>query len=104
MAMKSPDDLRTREKAAALRKTLFFSAASEADLRPILMRAREVRLKKGEVLFTAGQASRGMYVVLQGRTCASRLGPDGREQIIHEDGAGATFAEVTVFSERACQS
>lgn len=97
--MNSQDDVRTKERTAALRKTAIFGAAPEADLPALLTRARQIRLKKGEVLFTAGQASRGMYVVVEGRTCASRLAADGREQVIHEDRAGATFAEVTVFDD-----
>jgi CRP/FNR family transcriptional regulator len=49
------------------------------------------------VLFIAGEEARGLYVVVEGVVRAFRESPDGREQIIHVERAGATVAEVPVF-------
>lgn len=78
------------------RSRLFRTIALE-DLEPLLKGSRRVEIAAGEMLFSAGQSSGGLYLVLSGKTRAVRHGADGREQIIHEDGPGSTFPEVAVF-------
>lgn len=45
-----------------------------------------------------GEPARGLYVVVEGAIRAFRESSD-REQVIHIDRAGATFAEVPVFDD-----
>lgn len=89
-----------RELSLALKHTELFAPAPRAELELLASRARVVCLGVGETLFSAGDPARGLYMVLSGRTKAIRHSPDGREQVIHEDGPGSTFPEVAVFDER----
>src|SRR5690606_7607897 len=70
-----------------------------ADLTALALRTTERHLKRGEILFLTGEPARGLYVVVEGSIRAYRVAADGREQTIHVERAGATFAEVPVFDE-----
>ena len=87
----------TKELTRALLQTSLFGAVSAQDLEPLIEQSRLVECEAGEILFSAGDPSRGLYLVLSGRTRAYRHGPDAREQVIHEDPPGSTFPEVAVF-------
>jgi CRP/FNR family transcriptional regulator len=87
------------EKVAALRRTALFGELAEPELRALAERAVQQRLGRGETLFVAGEEARGLYVVVEGAVRASRVGLDGREQVIHVEHAGATLAEVPVFDD-----
>lgn len=86
-------------KIAALQGTEFFRNMSPEALRGLAERAEVRRLEAGEFLFSAGEPSRGLFVVVEGWTRAFRHGADGREQVIHEDGPGSTFPEVALFDD-----
>ena len=47
----------------------------------------------------AGEEARGLYVVVSGAVRAFRADPDGREQVIHTERAGAILADVPVFDD-----
>lgn len=89
----------TTDKIAALRRTLLFGSLADEELRALASRAVERRLAREEVLFIAGEEASGLYVVVSGAVRAFRAGPDGREQVIHTEGAGATLAELPVFDD-----
>ena len=89
----------TSDKVAALRKTLLFGSLADEDLRALAALTVERRLAREEVLFIAGEEARGLYVVVSGRVRAFLATADGREQVIHTEGAGATLAEVPVFDD-----
>jgi CRP/FNR family transcriptional regulator len=59
----------------------------------------EVRLEKGQILFTEGEPAEAMYVVRSGQVKIFKLSPDGREQVLRIMGAGQCFNEVPVFDE-----
>jgi CRP/FNR family transcriptional regulator len=88
------------DKVVALRRTALFGELADAELRALAERAVEHRLARGEILFLAGEEARGLYVVASGAVRAFRESPDGREQVIHVERAGATIAEVPVFDDR----
>ncbi len=90
---------RDERRIRTLSETELFGRLSPAELAPLLERCREVRFEPGDLVFSAGEPSRGLFVVMSGRTRAFRHGSDGREQIIHEDGPSATFPEVAVFDD-----
>lgn len=83
----------------ALKRTALFGDLNAADLAALALRTVERRLKRGELLFLAGDPAGGLYVVVEGSIRAYRVGADGREQTIHVERAGATLAEVPVFDE-----
>lgn len=86
-----------QEKLSALAETDLFGQVSEAALRELATNARERRLSRGEVLFSAGDEAQGLFVVVSGTLRAFRQTREGREQTIHVEGAGTTLAEVPVF-------
>jgi CRP-like cAMP-binding protein len=81
----------------ALQQTALFGNLEMPDLQALSSRAVERTLKKGEILFLAGDAADGLYVVVKGAIRAYRVGADGREQVIHVERSGSTLAEVPVF-------
>ncbi len=88
------------DKIAALRATALFGELNETDLHALAERAVERRLASGEILFVAGNEARGLFVIVTGAVRAFREGLDGREQVIHVERAGATFAELPVFDDQ----
>ncbi|HEU4387163.1 MAG TPA: Crp/Fnr family transcriptional regulator [Blastocatellia bacterium] len=89
----------TTDKVAALRRTQIFGELGEAQLEALAERAVERKLGRGEVLFVAGEAARGLFVVVDGAVRAFRESVEGREQVIHVERAGSTIAELPVFDE-----
>src|SRR3954468_10727028 len=87
------------DKIAAIRRTVLFGSLADDELRALAARAVERRLAREEVLFIAGEEARGLYVVVSGAVRAFRSGPDGREQVIHTERAGAILADVPVFDD-----
>jgi CRP/FNR family transcriptional regulator len=87
------------DKIAALRRTALFGELDDATLRALAGRAIEQRLARDEILFVAGDAARGLYVIVEGALRAFRESVEGREQVIHVERAGATIAEIPVFDE-----
>lgn len=90
----------TTDKVSALRRTLLFAELDEPGLLSLAGRSIERRLKRGEILFMAGDDAAGLFVVAEGALRAYREGVDGREQIIHVERAGATIAELPVFDDK----
>src|SRR5215510_9395556 len=87
------------DKIAALKSAALFQELDEETFRSVAMRAMPRSFRKGEVLFVAGEKARGLFVIVSGSVRAFRESPDGREQIIHVERAGATIAEVPVFDD-----
>jgi CRP/FNR family transcriptional regulator len=92
------------DKIEALRRTPLFGGLDTPELQALAERSIEQKLGKGEILFLAGDAVRGLYVIVEGAVRAFRVGVDGREQIIHVEIAGATVGEVPVFDDGAYPS
>lgn len=88
-----------QERIDALRGTQLFGNASAEALKLLAGHAKERRLQQGEILFVGGDIARGLYVAVSGSLRAFRESEEGREQTIHVEHAGATFAEVPVFDD-----
>jgi len=87
----------TLDKITALKRSAMFNSLGEADLRVLADRAIEIRLGRDEILFMEGDEARGLYCIVDGSVRAFRESLEGREQVIHVETAGSTFAEVPVF-------
>ena len=87
------------EKIEALRRTMLFGALDEETLEQLARRAIPRTLGRNEIIIVEGESVDGLYVVVEGNIRAYRTGPDGRDQVIHVEGAGGTFAEVPVFDD-----
>ena len=94
----------TDQHLSTLKSTALFSELGENELRALADRAVEQRLSRGEILFSAGDEARGLYVIVEGALRAFRESIDGREQVIHVERAGATIAEVPMFDDGAYPS
>lgn len=88
-----------QERVDVLRGTQLFGNAPADALKPLAECAVEHRLHAGEILFLSGDPARGLYVAVSGAMRAFRESDEGREQTIHVERAGATFAEVPVFDD-----
>ena len=80
-----------------LRSCRLFSDLDAAELRGIQAIAIHREYRKGQRIFTEGEASRGFCVLVAGTVKIYRLGPDGRERVIHVVAAGDAFAEAAMF-------
>lgn len=87
------------DKIDTLSKTALFSNLQLTELTELAEHAVEHSLAQGEMLFLAGEESKGLYVIVRGALRAFRESLDGREQVIHVEHAGATIAEVPVFDD-----
>lgn len=85
------------EAMDALRRVLFLRDADEQVLRPLLARARPVRVARGEVLFLRGEPCHGLYVVLEGAIRLYNSAANGREQVIGVERTGAVIGELPLF-------
>jgi CRP/FNR family transcriptional regulator len=92
------------DKLSALRRTMLFGELGEPELKALAERAVEQKLGRNETLFIAGDSARGLYVIVEGSVRAYRVGPDGREQVIHVEQAGAVIGDLPVFDEGAYPS
>ena len=54
--------------------------------------------RKGERLFSEGDAGTGFYMVVTGRVKIFKVSVEGKEQILHLFGPGESFGEVSVFT------
>ena len=92
---RAPVDLRAADKVSCLRCCLrelcaphpgAFSAADKAFLRS-LVKEQNIRLRRGQVLFRAGDPFRNLYAVHTGSFKSVLIGADGRERV-----SGFSFA------------
>jgi CRP-like cAMP-binding protein len=90
--------MKTKQIAALQCTTLFGSLTTEA-LTEIALRAVELHLQKGEMLFLSGEPAKGLFVVVNGKIRAFQQNEDGREQVMYVDAAGSVLGDVPVFDD-----
>lgn len=83
--------------AALLRALPIFAELDDAVLARLAQRCVPRTVGEGHVLFTTGEPCRGLYVVASGRVRIYRTSPEGREQVLHVEGAGRPVAELPLF-------
>lgn len=89
-------------KIAALRQTRLFGSLDNEALSWLAARSQEQHLTAGKMLFLAGEQATGLFVVVGGTIRAFQQNADGREQVMHIDGAGATLGDVPLFDDGPC--
>ncbi len=87
----------SRDITTLLRGIPIFAELDEASLGRLAARCVDRTLPAGSLLFSTGEESRGLYVVVEGRVRIYRVSPDGREQVLHIEGPGRTVAELPLF-------
>jgi CRP/FNR family transcriptional regulator len=82
-----------------LKSCKLFSDLDRRDLEAVRQVAFSREYRKGQVIFNEDEPSRGFFLVVAGAVKIFRLGPDGRERVIHVVEAGESFAEAAMFME-----
>lgn len=86
------------DRMAALWECALFSELDEQGMRALASRVSFRTYDKGEILFHTGETADGMHLVVDGLIKVYRLGPDGREQVIHLFSSGEPVGEVAMFA------
>jgi CRP-like cAMP-binding protein len=61
---------------------------------------RELRVKRGDILFQKGDPTRGFYIVVYGQVKLLFITPNGDEKVIEIMGPGQSFGEALMFMEK----
>jgi CRP-like cAMP-binding protein len=80
-----------------LRRISLFAELGDESLRQLARRCVVRSVAAGHVLFTTGEACRGLYMIESGAVRIYRTDPAGREQVLHVEGSGRTVAELPLF-------
>ena len=83
--------------AGTLKATQLFAALDDPEIVSLSHRTTTRRFTSGELLFSEGEACKGLYVVVSGRIRIFKTAPNGREQILAIEGPGTSIAELPVF-------
>ena len=75
-----------------------FNGLPDDQLGAIRQIAVEKHYNKGQTIFTEGDETTGLFVVVDGRIKIYKVSSEGKEQILHIFETGQSFGEVTVFS------
>jgi len=82
-----------------LRSCRLFSDLNERELQAMQQIAVRKDYRKGQIVFGEGSPSRGFCLVVTGAVKIYRVGPDGRERILHVVETGDSFAEAALFMD-----
>jgi CRP/FNR family transcriptional regulator, cyclic AMP receptor protein len=83
-----------------LRRAPLFETLDDEATNELRAGATEVRLARGERLFSEGDPGDRLYVVIEGKIKLTRASPDGRENLISVVGPGEMFGELSLFDPR----
>ena len=75
-----------------------FNGLPDDQLGAIRQIAVEKHYNKGQTIFSEGDETTGLFVVVDGRVKIYKVSSEGKEQILHIFEAGQSFGEVTVFA------
>jgi CRP-like cAMP-binding protein len=88
---------RTQDWVEWLRRIQYLAALPDNHLMKLAAAASLRHVDAGGFIFTEGEAPSGIFLLVSGRAKVVRTSRNGREQVLHEDGPGATLGEVPVF-------
>lgn len=86
-------------KLSALRGVVAFEGLSRGHLETLARLAVRRAYAAGAEIFSEGESSGGLHVVRSGRVRVYKLGPEGKEQILHIWGPGEPFGEAAAFED-----
>jgi CRP/FNR family transcriptional regulator len=86
-----------RSPGEAFASIPYLRALPPADQSRLAMVCRSLEVPRGSRLFEEGGEPAGIFLIRSGRIKLVRSSAGGREQVLHEEGAGSTLAEVPVF-------
>ena len=77
-----------------------FNDLSPDELRDVAAGSTLRRMTRGENVFRAGDPCNEFYVIVTGQVKLFMLAPDGREKVVELMGAGQSFGEAIMFTDR----
>lgn len=86
-----------REKISYLKSAGIFSSLKENELEVVAEYSRYNSYRKGEILFSQGDAAEGVYVIREGRVVISRRDDGGSERDIAQFIPGESFGELDML-------
>ncbi len=92
----------TESAADALKRIAYLRGLSPEASTALAKLCQIRRLPRGLSAFLEGDEPSGIFLILEGRMKLVRSSEDGREQVLHEEGPGATLAEVPAFDGEPC--
>jgi CRP-like cAMP-binding protein len=81
----------------ALGAASLFSNLSPEELRLLAAHAVRKRFAQGDLLFSEGDACRGLHIIVSGKLRIFKSSASGREQVLALEGPGGSVAELPVF-------
>jgi CRP/FNR family transcriptional regulator, cyclic AMP receptor protein len=87
-----------------LRRVLYFKDVEEAVLLALWPSFRERRLKKGDVLFRAGDPGEELYLIRDGSIVVSKPVTGRVEQVLSRLASGEVFGEMSIFGDERRRS
>ncbi|GAA4954484.1 Crp/Fnr family transcriptional regulator [Streptomonospora halophila] len=88
------------ETNEVLRKAPLFEALDEEGAAALRASVSEVRLGRGQTLFSEGDEGDRLYVILGGKVKLTRAAVDGRENLLSVLGPSEMFGELSLFDPR----
>jgi CRP/FNR family transcriptional regulator len=82
---------------AILKAAPLFAALTDSEIDFLAARTAVRSYSPGELLFSEGDPSGGLYLIASGRVRIYKASPSGREQVLAVEGPGASIAELPVF-------
>jgi len=79
------------------KKNGFFCGLDSTIIEKIVQHKVDKRLKKGEVLYVAGQQGEGIYCIQSGKIKIVRKEPNGKDAMIHINGQGEMAGHYHLF-------
>jgi CRP/FNR family transcriptional regulator, cyclic AMP receptor protein len=97
MIRERPPDVSSTGIPELLRQMPIFAELEDTAIHQLSARCVTRDFGIGRVLFAAGDACRGLYMIQSGRVRIYRTSPGGKEQILHIEGPGRPVAELPLF-------
>jgi CRP-like cAMP-binding protein len=85
---------------AFLRNLPLFRELAPEEIDRISVGTRELRVKRGDILFQKGDPTRGFYIVVYGQVKLLFITQNGDEKVIEIMGPGQSFGEALMFMEK----
>lgn len=82
---------------SALGSVALFAGLSPEEIRVLAARTVPKRIASGELLFSEGDACKGLYIIASGKLRIFKSSASGREQVLSVEGPGGSIAELPVF-------
>ena len=90
-------DNETPNLAVVLANSALLSNLSPDELQTLAKRTARKRLHAGQLVFSEGDACRGLHIIARGRVRIFKTSASGREQVLAVNGPGECLAELPVF-------